>query len=272
MKLSFTTLACPDWDLDAILPAARKYGYDAIDFRHYKGSTALHAMPEFTTGLADTSRRIAAAGLKVSGLSSGIKVLQADPAKREQVVNDAAAYARIAAGLGAPILRVFGGELGAMPRPEAVRLGGATLRAMAGAAAPFGVTVALETHDDWTRGADAAALLDAAGAGTRTGVLWDVLNGWHNTDEQPEQTWKSIRGRVVATHWKDSSTSYPEKCRYCLPGQGRAPFREFHALLREGGYDGYYTFEWEKAWHPELAAAEISLPAFVQCMRALEKG
>lgn len=270
MKLSFTTLACPNWELDQILGAAKQYGYDAIDFRHYRGSTALPALPEFTTGLAATAQKIAAAGLKVSGLSSGIHVFSADAAKREQAVNEAAAFARIAAGLGAPMVRVFGGKLAGTPRPEALKIGGATLRAMASAAAREGVVIGLESHDDWVRGVEVMALLHAAGAGQSVGVLWDVLNSCQDANEPPEVTWHQIKGHLVATHWKDSSSLHPAPTQYCLPGQGRAPFQKIYELIHGSGYDGYYTFEWEKAWHPELAEADVALPAFVKTMRAIE--
>lgn len=272
MKLSFTTLACPNWDLDQIIGAAKQYGYDAIDFRHYKGSTALPTLPEFTTGLAETAKKIAAAGLKVSGLSSGIHVFNADAAKREQAVNEAVAFVKIAAGLGAPLVRVFGGKLGTTPRPEALKAGGAALRAMADAAAREGVVIGLETHDDWVRGAEVMGIIHAANAGPSAGVLWDFLNSCQDANEPPEVTWHHIKGHLVGTHWKDSSSLHPAPTHYCLPGHGRAPFRQIHHLIHGSGYAGYYTFEWEKAWHPELAEADVSLPAFVQTMRAIEAG
>lgn len=272
MKLSFSSLACPSWDVDQIVAAAKKYGFAGIDFRHCRGTTDLHTLPEFTTGLADTARKVAAAGIKVSGISSGLKLFDPDAAKREQYVKDAAIYARIAAGLGARVLRVFGGALGGVPRPEALKMAAASLRAMADVAGREGVIVALETHDDWLRGAEAAAVLDAAGNSPATGVLWDMLLSWHNGNEPAETTWRQIQKRLVATHWKDSDSQPPAAIHYCLPGQGVAPFRKFYELIHGGGYDGYYTFEWEKAWHPELAEADVALPAFVKTMRAIEAG
>lgn len=272
MKLSFTTLACPQWDLDQIIAAARRHGFDAVDFRHYHGSTELHTLPEFTTGLVATAKTIADAGVKVSGVSSGIHVFSPDPAKREQAVKDAAIYARITAALGASVLRVFGGGLGKTPRAEAMRVVGATLRAMAEAAIREGVTIAVETHDDWCRGADIMAMLNAAQAGRAVGVMWDALNTLTDRNEQPEETWQHIRAHVVGTHWKDSATLPPEKPRYVLPGEGQAPLKRYFDLVAGSGYDGYYTLEWEKAWHPELADAAVALPAYVRCMRQLEAG
>jgi hypothetical protein len=27
------------------------------------------------------------------------------------------------------------------------------------------------------------------------------------------------------------------------------------------GYEGYYSYEWEKAWHPDIEDPEISFPS-----------
>ncbi len=43
-------------------------------------------------------------------------------------------------------------------------------------------------------------------------------------------------------------------------GEGEVPVRESLAALHAAGYDGWLTFEWEKRWHPELAAPEAALP------------
>ena len=35
------------------------------------------------------------------------------------------------------------------------------------------------------------------------------------------------------------------------------------------GYDGWYTFEWEKRWHPEIEEPEVAVPAFAAFLRDL---
>ena len=44
MKLSFSTLECPNWDLDTILAQTNRSGFDAVDFRGYKGEMAIYTM------------------------------------------------------------------------------------------------------------------------------------------------------------------------------------------------------------------------------------
>lgn len=56
----------------------------------------------------------------------------------------------------------------------------------------------------------------------------------------------------------------------CLMGDGDLPLAAFFRVLREGGYDGYYTLEWEKKHHPELADPEVAFPRYVEFMTALD--
>jgi hypothetical protein len=36
--------------------------------------------------------------------------------------------------------------------------------------------------------------------------------------------------------------------------------------LRRLRYQGYYCFEWEKVWHPDLAEPEMVFPDYVRVM------
>ena len=49
------------------------------------------------------------------------------------------------------------------------------------------------------------------------------------------------------------------KIHYVLLGQGEVPIFAAIDVLQNGGYKGYYSFEWEKLWHPEIADPEIAL-------------
>ena len=73
--LSFTTLACPDWDIGQILSAAVANGYGAIDFRGYRDCVDLPDSPAFQgAALRDMAARVADAGIAVSCLSSSARL------------------------------------------------------------------------------------------------------------------------------------------------------------------------------------------------------
>jgi len=50
-------------------------------------------------------------------------------------------------------------------------------------------------------------------------------------------------------------------------GRGEVPIFDAIDALSKGGYKGYYSFEWEKLWHPELAEPEIALADYAIAMK-----
>ena len=41
--------------------------------------------------------------------------------------------------------------------------------------------------------------------------------------------------------------------------------------LEKDGFDGYYSLEWEKKWHPELPDPDVALPVYRKLMRSFVK-
>ena len=37
-------------------------------------------------------------------------------------------------------------------------------------------------------------------------------------------------------------------------------------VLAGHGYSGYYCFEWEKKWHPEIEEPEVAFPHYARVM------
>jgi hypothetical protein len=51
-----------------------------------------------------------------------------------------------------------------------------------------------------------------------------------------------------------------------LTGRGEVPVKETVKVLVAGGYRGYYCFEWEKRWHPEIEEPEVAIPHYAKVM------
>lgn len=267
MKISCTTLACPDWPLETVLERFAEYGYDGVDFRGLGDEMEVFRLPAFSTGAAETARRIAAAGLEVSAFSSGARMFSADASEREKHLAEVREYAKLCRAFSAPMIRVFGGPLGETPQDKAIEVAVATLGEMARAVGEE-VALAVETHDDWTRSAALAEVMSRTDA-ANVGVLWDLHHPFRVGRESPRQTYDNIGRFTIATHVKDSRPTGDGEHEYCLGGEGDVPLAEMVALLQQGGYDGYLTLEWEKKWHPELASPEVALPAYAGFMRKL---
>ncbi len=56
MKISFTTLGCPDWDIDTICQNGQAYGFDGVDFRGLLQIIDITTLPEFTTDAEQTQK------------------------------------------------------------------------------------------------------------------------------------------------------------------------------------------------------------------------
>ena len=65
---------------------------------------------------------------------------------------------------------------------------------------------------------------------------------------------------IKACHHKDG---HPHQ----HPHEGDIPVETILHYLKEQGYDGYLSFEWEKKWHPELPDPEVAFPAYIEYIR-----
>jgi sugar phosphate isomerase/epimerase len=43
--------------------------------------------------------------------------------------------------------------------------------------------------------------------------------------------------------------------------------REQLQALRQHGYEGYVSVEWEKKWHPEIPEPEVALPQHIALLK-----
>lgn len=270
MKLAFTTLGCPAWDMATIISRAVAYGYDGVDFRGCQSALNVYELPAFTTDVKDTAQRFADAGLALPCFSSSVSVYTRDNGELEKRIRELRAYAALCAHFGTRFIRIFGGAIGDTPRDQAIDVFVANLAPMLAVAKDHGVTLLLETHDDWTECGPIRRIIDAANS-PQLGVLWDVHHPYRVAGESPDQTWASLGRWIANTHWKDSALDPAEKSGYrlCLMGEGDIPLKEIFACLKKNGYDGWLTLEWEKRWHAGLAEPEVAFPQFITFMHGL---
>ncbi len=243
MRLSFSSLACPGWSVERIVEAAVSYGYDGVEWRLADGALLGPDTP------VNVWQRIAGAGVQASCLDTSCVFVRKTDEERDAVVREAVTMAERAISIGAPAIRVFGGPLPEGRDRDAVvtETADALSRAVAGCG---GIRLLVETHDAWSRGADAWLFIsDVVGAG----VLWDVA---HTTraGETPEETLKHI-GAPGLVHVKDAKGK-----QLTHLGDGDVPLKRIVTLLRDLGYGGWLSLEWEKLWHPELDDADVVLP------------
>jgi sugar phosphate isomerase/epimerase len=271
MKLSFSTLGCPGWCFDEILAHATAYGFDGVGFRGVGGELDLAKVPEFSASrLQETRRRLEDSGLVASMVLTSTKLIVPE-AEVEENLALAESHIEIAAALGAPSIRVFGGQFPpGLSHAAAVARAAKRLRRLGDFAASREILVLLETHDDFTDPALLRRVMEAANH-PNVAALWDIHHPYRLLGLSMQDAWDEIGPWVRSVDIKDSITDASARLgyRYVELGAGDIPVAEALRILAGNGYDGWLTFEWEKLWHPDLAEPEIAFPAFIAAMRRM---
>jgi len=120
MKLAFSTLGCPEWTFDEVLQYGEQYGFQGVSFRGIHGEMDLRKIPQFAEAERPaTIRRLADAGLEPAMMMASARFALADPGERQKHLDEARAAIDLAAAMGAPAIRVFGGAIPEGVEPEA---------------------------------------------------------------------------------------------------------------------------------------------------------
>ncbi|MER5321111.1 sugar phosphate isomerase/epimerase family protein [Streptosporangium roseum] len=249
MRPSFSTLGLPGAGLSEAIGIATAYGCDGLELRLHPDTGVHVGLPgagaRRTAPPADRAgvrAAVAAAGLEISVLAGYVGICA--PGEDGPVIEALTAELVLAADLGAPGVRVF-------PRGEDPAVGARRLRAVAPEAGRLGVRVLVETHDAMPTGAAVARLLDEAGEPEAVGALWDLLHPWRH-GESPADTLAALGDRLAYVQVKDAG---PDLTPVPM-GEGAVPLEEAGTLLRERGYDGWVSLEWERTWYPHVAPLE----------------
>jgi sugar phosphate isomerase/epimerase len=267
IPIAFSTLGCPAWEWQKILHFAEQHGFAAIELRGLGGKLDLPSLPLFAGDRIElTKREIRDSKLKIACVSSSANLYFDDPAKRAQELADARRFIDLASVLNAPLVRVFGGkaESDRSPVPEDATKArvAAGLYELGAYAGERNVTVIIESHDHFTASGTLKDVLRQAGS-EHVGLLWDAHNTFATSNEDPEFTVKQLGPWIRHTHLKDSSGSGEDR-KYVLTGRGNVPVARQIQALRSIGYTGFYCFEWEKLWHPDIDDPDIALADYAR--------
>ena len=267
VPMAFSTLGCPAWEWKKILDFAHDHGFAAIELRGLGGNMDLPSNPIFAADrIAQTKIEISAAKLKIACVSSSANLYYEDPAKREKDLSDARRFIDLASTLGAPYVRVFGGKAqddkNPVPDDSTKARVASGLRELGKYSGPKNVTVIIESHDHFTSSTTLKDVMKAAGS-DHVGLLWDAHHTFATSNEEPEFTVKELGQWIRHTHLKDSIGSGEDR-HYVLTGRGNVPVTRQIKALQGIGYKGYYCFEWEKVWHPDLLDPEIAISDYAR--------
>lgn len=265
--ITFSTLACPNWQIETVIAKASEFDYDGIEWR---GGPQGHVQPDMpTTKKALLRQSCSNAGLKSLAVTAYTSFVSSSAAERQANVDELRRYADLAAELGASYVRTFLGEL-----PEGTKLDLSIYENISGClkiatehAETVGVKIAVEPHDNFVRSTDVAPLFMQSQSHHALRAIWDIGNAFA-AGEQPDQGFELLKDRLAYVQVKDGQRN-GTTWQLCPLRQGNVPLDQAFELLLANGYEGALSVEWEYAWHPELDPPEIALPAALRSVREL---
>lgn len=220
--------------MEGFLDTCRELGFDGVELTQYY-------FPEETDEyLYHIKREAFVRGLDVCGSAVGGNFSHEDAEKRRGQIEHVKDWLVKSGKLGSPCLRVFAG-----PQPEGVDLEVARdwvrdgLRECAEVAARSGVILALESHGGLTADADGClALLEPFEDEPWVGMNLDFGNFTGAVYEQ----YARCAPFAVTTHAKVTVRQGDER--------EHIDYRQVVRIMREAGYDGYLSIEFEEAEDP----------------------
>ena len=270
--LSFSTLGCPDWSLQEILSFASANGYQGIELRGLQRQMDLSQCSEFSEGqIAGTLRQIKDRGLSIVNLGSGCNLHISAPVKRKENLDEAKRFIDLAQKVSCPFIRVFPNNLPKdQDKTATLELIAEGLQALGDFAKGSSVRVLMETHGDVVQSKDIQTVMKLVD-NAQTGLVWDIANMWTITKEPPAEVYTALKQWIYHVHVKDAVF---EKglVKYVFLGRGVVPVFTALDTLAANNYTGYYSFEWEKLWHPELPSPELALADYPSVMRKHFRG
>jgi sugar phosphate isomerase/epimerase len=267
--LSFSTLGCPDWNFQAITDFAVQHNYQGIELRGLLREMDLPKCPEFSNArnIAATLTLMKDKNLAFVDLGSSTNLHISDNGERLKNLDEGKRFIDLAEKINCPHIRVFPNNFPKdKDKNETMDLMIKGLQELGDHAKGSNVSVLIETHGDLVWSADIQKIMEAA-FNENTGLVWDVTNMWSITKEPPAEVYQRLQKYIRHTHIKDLKVT-DGKEHYVFLGRGEVPIFTAIDALVAGGYKGYYSFEWEKLWHPEIDAPELALADYSKVMVA----
>ena len=267
MKYAFSNLSSPQWSIEHTADEAARMGYDAIELRLLNGEVIDPVRDE--QAVIASVAQIRARGLEICAFDTSCRFNVSDAEARAHQCADLLAWIALAQKTSVSRLRVFGGANPQAPSDEEANGWVAeALHSVAGQAEQAGVIVVIETHDAFASARRVARVLQQV-ASPGIGALWDSHHPYR-VGESAQDVVEALGPYLAHVHVKDARRS-GDNWQLVPLGEGEVPVREQLSILKQRGYDGYVSVEWEKKWHPEIAEPEIALPQHLAWLKAAEQ-
>ncbi len=263
MKIAFSNLACPEWSMEEVFSHAAEFSFDGVEIRLLDGNVIPSDLDRTTcTRIVKLARE---ANVEIVGLGASTKFATYDERQRKFNVDELLRYLELANQLDVPMVRTFGGGIDVgVGKTEAVHYVADALAQVAPRAVELGVSVLLETHDEFSHSAMVREVVNKVNSPI-IGALWDTHHPYR-MGETIEETYRNLQSALQHVHIKDARWN-GDSWDLVVFGEGEVPVRNIVRKLIEEGYNRYVCIEWERKWHPEIEPALTALPKHLRILK-----
>jgi sugar phosphate isomerase/epimerase len=175
-------------------------------------------------------------GVAFSGVACGSSMVQADAAKRAEVLNDIKKWVDVTQRIGAPHLRVFAGKQPAgSTMPQCVSWAVETMKAACDYSGKRGITLGLEDHVGVSQSAEVCLEIMHKVDSKFAGINIDIS---HFTATSPEESYSQIAACLpYATH---------AHVRAGFDDGSPIDLDRVWKMFADSGYKGYMSYEGEE--------------------------
>lgn len=266
MKLCFSTLGCVEKSLEELIALAKKFSVTGLEIRGIGGQMKNTEIADFRSENATKTKFM----LEKAGISPvilGTSCMFHTEELSAVAMQEGRADICIADSVGIPYIRVFGNRI-VGNRADCERRVSKGIAGLCRFAAEKNVSVLLEVHGDYNTAEALAPILKALEEYENFGLIWDIAHSHRAYGENWQTFYRAIKPWIRHVHIKDLSD---RTGALTLPGEGNIPIQPIVRQLLEDGYDGYFSLEWEKKWHPELPDIELALTKFIGLMEQMRE-
>ena len=256
MKLCFSTLGCTERTLPDILSLSERFSVPFLEIRGINGVLDSACIEDFYKENATKTKEL----MKKSGVTPvvlGTSAMLHTEESTAAAVKEARVAIDVAHRLGIPYIRVFGNNF-VGDRESTIRRVKDGLSILCDMAELTGVCVLLEVHGDFNTVEALSPILSALSSRKSFGLIWDIAHSHAPYGERWVEFYEYIRPYVRHVHIKDKHT----EGGLAMIGEGDVPMMDIVRRMIRDGYDGCFSLEWERLWHPELAEIEEALSRF----------
>lgn len=259
MNYSFMSFSTPSLSLADMLEVARRYGYDGVEPR--LDAQHAHGIEVDTTAEQRISIRQQVADIGIPLVCLATSLRYADPALTDEMIRGTHERIDLAGDLGVPAIRVFGGRIpDGINRDEAIEQLVRSLGRVADHAGERGVTVCLETHDDWCDPAHVATVLERVNHAA-IAANWDIMHPVRRCNVPIDSAFETLKPWIRHLHIHDGTDAG------LVPiGDGIVDHRRAIELLKSIDFGGFLSGEWID-WEP----FDVHLPRELAAMKRYEQ-